>query len=378
MLENDQEALSQAMQAILDHEDEMAANDVTTKKKKKKDPNAPPPAKSSYSFFLADYRPKLIENNPAAQFAAISKLLGSTWKEISNDEKTKYKQMAAEDKIRFEKETAEYNANSGSTADNDDDADAAALDKKKKKDKNAPLKPRNRYVLFCGKTRPKLIKQFPDLKGIEISDKLNEVYRNLSEAEKDRYGEMVKEDKVRYTQQMEEYENTGRFTPSKELEENEQGDQNGAEVEPEVEQNTVGEDVEGKKDEDENMDFHEEGKKTKEGDEDAGEENKEGNEEEKGDNEEDDDEDEGETSVPKTVEKKKKSSSKEGATASEKEEAKVVITSSSKEKEEPKQKSQKSTSSRRKRKSKATAEVSDATPVSSKKKRKSKRKKKNS
>lgn len=72
------------------------------KKKTKKDPNAPKKGLSAYMFFVKDTRQEIKEQNPDATFGEIGKLLGEAWKKL--EDKSKYEEMAKQDKVRYESE----------------------------------------------------------------------------------------------------------------------------------------------------------------------------------------------------------------------------------------------------------------------------------
>ena len=84
------------------------------KKRKKKDPNAPKNAKSSYIFYVNELREKLKIEQPALSVTEVAKEAGRRWKELRSSAKGKYEKMAADDKLRYEKEKAEYESGSGS------------------------------------------------------------------------------------------------------------------------------------------------------------------------------------------------------------------------------------------------------------------------
>eukprot|EP01066_Platyproteum_vivax_P009825 Platyproteum_vivax@DN4355_c0_g1_i3.p1 len=87
----------------------------TTKAKKEKDPNAPKKPTTAYFAFMKERRPGVVEENPEIKnVAEISKILGSEWKELTEEDKVQYNETAALDKKRYEKEKAAYE--SGSTA----------------------------------------------------------------------------------------------------------------------------------------------------------------------------------------------------------------------------------------------------------------------
>lgn len=74
-----------------------------TKKPKDKDNNVKR-AKSAYNCFCEDQRPKVVKDNPEAKPKDVMKLLGDLWKDIKEDQKKKYEDLAAKDKERYQKE----------------------------------------------------------------------------------------------------------------------------------------------------------------------------------------------------------------------------------------------------------------------------------
>ncbi|KAF7973057.1 hypothetical protein HWV62_16356 [Athelia sp. TMB] len=81
----------------------------------------PKPALGAWMFFAQDWRDRIKAENPEATFAEIGRLLGAKWKELDEDEKWPYVEIAAKDKSRAEKERAVYDAGVGM----DDDEEAA-------------------------------------------------------------------------------------------------------------------------------------------------------------------------------------------------------------------------------------------------------------
>ncbi|KAI3625662.1 hypothetical protein CBS9595_001023 [Malassezia furfur] len=80
----------------------------TRKTKSKKDPAAPKRPLSAYMFFSQDWRERVKSENPDAGFGDVGRLLGTKWKEMSEDEKKPYIDMANRDKERAEAEKAAY------------------------------------------------------------------------------------------------------------------------------------------------------------------------------------------------------------------------------------------------------------------------------
>lgn len=78
--------------------------------KKHKDPEQPKRARGSFVFFTFDMRPKVMEEYPGIKFVDMGVILGERWRALAADDKSKYEEMAQEDKQRFNKEMEEYSA----------------------------------------------------------------------------------------------------------------------------------------------------------------------------------------------------------------------------------------------------------------------------
>lgn len=84
---------------------------ATAKKtRKKKDPNAPAAVSSAYAFFFKDTQANIKAHNPGAKFGEVSKIVASLWEGLEESKKAEYRKKNEEDKLRFEREMAEYKA----------------------------------------------------------------------------------------------------------------------------------------------------------------------------------------------------------------------------------------------------------------------------
>lgn len=77
-------------------------------KKKKKDPNAPQRTQSGYMIWLKTARKGLTK--PGMSVTDVAKAAGVVWKAMPTDEKSGWVALAAEDKLRYEREMAKYKA----------------------------------------------------------------------------------------------------------------------------------------------------------------------------------------------------------------------------------------------------------------------------
>jgi len=95
------------------------------KAKKVKDPNAPKRALTAFFLFCNEKRQGVKEANPDLKVGDVAKELGRMWTELAADVKAKYDAKAKADKVRYEKQLAQYqNALAAAQPvdeDNDDD-----------------------------------------------------------------------------------------------------------------------------------------------------------------------------------------------------------------------------------------------------------------
>jgi len=81
---------------------------IVRKKKQKKDPNAPKRNMSAYFLYSQVIRPTIKEEHPTATFGETAKLISKRYKALTEDERTKFNKLAAEDKERYQKEMRTY------------------------------------------------------------------------------------------------------------------------------------------------------------------------------------------------------------------------------------------------------------------------------
>jgi hypothetical protein len=178
-------------------------------KKAKKDPNAPKKATSAYFYYAAKRRADFIKEGSTLSMLEKSKQIGIDWKTLTDKDKAPYTKLAEADKIRHQKEKANYKAPPKASSDSDSDSDSDDKPKKKKqkkeKDPNAPKRPLNGYMIYVASQRAALKEKSPGLKPTEITSTLGAQWKEMSEAEKKPFEKQSAEAKVEYTAALEKY-----------------------------------------------------------------------------------------------------------------------------------------------------------------------------
>ncbi|KAL4159894.1 hypothetical protein PRNP1_000467 [Phytophthora ramorum] len=174
--------------------------DHTRKPRKKKDKNAPKRALSAFMFFSNDIRDTVKREMPELQFLEISSEIGRRWKQITDEDRKPYDELAAADKRRYQEEKEDYVP---------DPSFAAAKGSRKKKDPNAPKRALSAYFFFCNEIRQEVRDENPNKKITEIATLLAERWRALPDKKRVKYQKMNEEAKIKYQQQMDVYNAQG-------------------------------------------------------------------------------------------------------------------------------------------------------------------------
>merc|ERR1712160_3000 len=85
--------------------------DHLPKKRGKRAPNDPKRSSGAYVFFTNEMRPVITQQFPNIKFVEMGRVLGERWRALTPEEKKKFEEIAAQDKIRFQVEMQQYTAN---------------------------------------------------------------------------------------------------------------------------------------------------------------------------------------------------------------------------------------------------------------------------
>lgn len=113
------------------------------------------------------------------------KKLGEEWKQMTEDEKKKYVDLAADDQKRYEKQTEEFNR-LGYFFDKDGvkSSEAAKELKDLPMDTVKPKKAINSLLFYIKHNTEAFRKENPDFKLTEMTKKMSEIFNGLNDEEK--------------------------------------------------------------------------------------------------------------------------------------------------------------------------------------------------
>jgi hypothetical protein len=163
----------------------------------------PKRALTAYMLFSQERRADIKKAHPDVGFGQIGKMLGEEWKKTSPEEKKRFHEEAAKDKIRYQKEMASYKE---AHPESSDEEEKPAKKKRKKKDPNAPKKPCSAFFHFSRRMRPKIKEQNPQATFGQLGKLIGEEWAKLTPEQKKEYEEMAAADKERYAKENKAYQ----------------------------------------------------------------------------------------------------------------------------------------------------------------------------
>jgi hypothetical protein len=171
----------------------------------RKDTRFPKRFLSAFLMYQKSIRQEL-KDNPGITFGHISQHSSDMFKKMDEQEKSEWVEKAQQDKKRYERELAVYVPSKGY----DHNGNFIDENTKKKrtraiKDVNSPKRAAGAFVFFSNEMRPKLQKENPGVKFVDIGRILGERWRALGDKEKEPFDTLSSEDKARYRREMDAY-----------------------------------------------------------------------------------------------------------------------------------------------------------------------------
>ncbi|XP_048652437.1 high mobility group protein B3-like [Marmota marmota marmota] len=166
----------------------------------KGDPKKPKGKMSAYAYFVQTFRKEHKKKNPKVpvNFAEFSKKCSERWKALSGKEKSKFDEMAKADKVRYDREMKDYGPG-----------------KRGKKDPDAPKRPPSGFLMFCSEFRPKIKSTHPGISIGEVAKNLGEMWKILSDGEKQPYITKAAKLKEKYKKDVADYKSKRKFGGAK-------------------------------------------------------------------------------------------------------------------------------------------------------------------
>ena len=154
---------------------------------------------SAWIYFCQDRRADIVSENPALGFGDICKALASIWAGMSEEQKSVYKERAAQDMKRYEKFRANFS-----------DTQKKYLRRyrkyRKERRKNHPKTALSPYMCFVKAKRAEIVANqdtdTPLTSFEDIGRLLGKTWKDLSVADRQPYLELAKQDRSRYSQEL--------------------------------------------------------------------------------------------------------------------------------------------------------------------------------
>ena len=170
--------------------------------KKVKDPNKPKRGNSAYIFFCKDKREEVKDSMTDSTPRTVTKELGARWN-IAKESGSiaKYEKMAADDKVRYQGEMADYTPPT-----EEEWAELTTKTKKtrksKKKKRSGPKRACSSYIFFCKEMRETIKQEDPNIESKDIMKELGVRWNTAKLADGiEKWVKMAADDKVRYQEE---------------------------------------------------------------------------------------------------------------------------------------------------------------------------------
>lgn len=157
-------------------------------------PTPPKKARTAYVFFTQSNGAKLLNEDPSVDFAQRSSKSAALWQEMSDEEKVPYEELAKQDRERYEKEIAEFNA-----------ANPKFVFRQKFLKKHRPKKALAAYLFFTKEVRAEMKDSDTDVNFGDGTKVIAERWKKLTPSRKAVYETLAAKDAERYEREMKEY-----------------------------------------------------------------------------------------------------------------------------------------------------------------------------
>lgn len=174
-------------------------------------------AMSAYVLFGNERREAIARAHPQGiKVTEVVKLIAKEWRQMTKQQKAKYKELAKMDKIRFEKELNEITTlNSSNVLASDDQRHhmshcyatmSEVLEENEENiAPNKPKKPLTPYMIFVRETRKRVVDTMPHVRSLNIMKEVGRIWKTITNKELERYKQLAQADMERYLQEHEEF-----------------------------------------------------------------------------------------------------------------------------------------------------------------------------
>uniref|UniRef100_K3WLW4 HMG box domain-containing protein n=1 Tax=Globisporangium ultimum (strain ATCC 200006 / CBS 805.95 / DAOM BR144) TaxID=431595 RepID=K3WLW4_GLOUD len=163
--------------------------------KRKKSKNYPKQPDTAYICYWKSKRMELLSENPDMEPTLVSKEVGRHWKSLSEEERQIWKDMSAQDKLRYQQEVARYQEPSTGRS--------PTIVNKPIKDPYAPKPPKTGFQLFMSHNRESFT--LLNMSINEFRVEMSQLWKRLTEEDKSVWYSMAKQDQLRYEAEVNAY-----------------------------------------------------------------------------------------------------------------------------------------------------------------------------
>ncbi|GBG34179.1 High mobility group protein [Hondaea fermentalgiana] len=150
---------------------------------------------SAYTLFVVEVRNSVSKKFPELGFQEVAQRVGLMWRELPEEHRQKYQQLADQDKRRYDIEKDEWKIRSLVEPPEDDR-------QRRKKRKGAPKNPLSAYTYYIMDVRKDVAAANPSMSFREVAIAVGRMWHQLSEDDRKVYNQKAEQDKARYENEM--------------------------------------------------------------------------------------------------------------------------------------------------------------------------------
>ena len=171
-------------------------------KGKRRDPHAPRPPKSAFIHFQFAKRDAIPGTQSKAEYNRYAAEIGRMWKTMHNDDKRAWKDIAMEDRLRYDAEMENYKPPYISDDNSEYDSTGYKRKKGKARDPEAPKVVRTAYQYLFDAKRDEVMAENPGIAHNDAASIIGKLWREMTLDEKNPWLSLSAEDRSRYESEM--------------------------------------------------------------------------------------------------------------------------------------------------------------------------------
>lgn len=149
-------------------------------------------------YVLEAKREDILQERPTLSYNQLAQEVGKIWHSMSDAEKSPWRDLAIEDKARYDAEMANYEPLYV-------DTERRRTKRRRRRDPDAPKSAKTAFIFFSSEKRDQICAEYPDLGFADQMKRIGQLWNEMTDQEKQEWNEKARLDKLRFDKEMMEY-----------------------------------------------------------------------------------------------------------------------------------------------------------------------------